>query len=300
MSNKDYDYISTKYCLICKRKNQTLHWHINAETKDIWVYCVGSCQRGYSLYDYCFRSGVRLNEYLKNEFDFQESRPNEVNKIEFPKHYMTLSDPRAKDGVEYIKDRGLRLDGDMYYDSEMKGIVFPYYFENAFVGSQTRFLEPRIWKDGTVQKIDTTPGTRLGLLFYGWNQTPLMAHVKGLILVEGALDAISIQQALNDLYGSVVTNPWRACSCSGAGATKHHLETAKELRENGYKVIVAPDSDEAGLKMLAKFQNANAASHYAFTGDSDHDWNDILRNMGHIEFAKWFIKQIKKVDYVEC
>lgn len=296
MSN-DIKPISTQHCLICKggKKNRCLHWHINPETKDIWVYCVGVCQRAYSIYQYCHQAGLSLNEFLKNDFDFKESKPNEVNKLDFPQWYLTLSDPRAKDGVEYIKGRGLRLEGDMYYDSERRGIVFPYYFNNTFVGAQTRFLEPRVWKDGTVQKIDTTPGTRLGLLFYNWNQAPLMANVKGLILVEGALDAISIQQSLNDLYGSIADSPWRVAACSGAGATKHHLETAKDLKEKGYKIIVAPDSDEAGLLMLEKFKKADAVTHYAFTSDSDKDWNDCLKEMGHDHFSKWFISQIKKV-----
>ena len=75
--------ISTKHCLICKdgRKNQCLHWHIDPETSDIWVYCVGKCQRGYSIYQYANMSGLKLNEFLKGDFNFVETRPDIVNKM---------------------------------------------------------------------------------------------------------------------------------------------------------------------------------------------------------------------------
>lgn len=295
MSDINYSNISTKKCLICKRRNNTLNWHLDKDTGDIWVWCCGKCQRGYSLRSYCWQAGVPLNEFLKGQFDFHEAKPNEVTKMEFPHWYVTLSDPRAKPGVEYIRSRGLKIEGDMYYDADKNGIVFPYYFGNTFVGAQTRFIEPRVLEDGDLQKMDTIPGTRLGLLFYGWNQENFVTDVKGLIITEGAFDAIAVQQALNQVYGGVSRNPWRAISCSGSGATQHHTETIKELKDRGLKVVLAPDSDEPGMNMLSKFSKAKAISHYALTGDGDKDWNDVLREMGHDAFAKHFLKSIKKV-----
>lgn len=296
MTSRDYSGISTKKCLICKRKNDTLHWHIDDDTGDIWVWCNGVCQRGYSLRSYCWEAGIPMNEFLKNgTFDFKEAKPNEVTKIEFPHWYVTLSDPRAKAGVEYIKARGLKLEGDMYYDTDKNGIIFPYYYGNTFVGAQTRFIVPRELKEGGVQKMDTIPGTRLGLVFYGWNQENFVTDIKGVIITEGAFDAISIQQALNQIYGGVPRNPWRVIACSGSGATKHHTETIKELKDKGYKIVIAPDSDEAGMKMLKKFHKAQAITHYAITGDSHRDWNDVLKDMGHEAFAKHFLSLIKKV-----
>jgi hypothetical protein len=288
--------ISTKKCLICNggQRNNTLYWHRDKETGDIWTWC-NKCDRGYSIHQYCYQAGIPLNEFLKADFNFQEAKSNEVNKVEFPQWFVTLSDPRAQKGVEYIKSRGLKLEGDMYYDSDKEGIVFPYYYDNVFVGSQTRFIEPRVWKDGTVQKMDTMPGTRTGLLFYGWNQMPFMAHVKGVVITEGAFNAIAIQQSLNILYGSVATCPWRVIACSGSGATKHQTSAIKELKDGGFKVVVAPDSDEAGLKMLKKFHKAESITHFAFTGDSDKDWNDMVKDMGHEVFAKFFMSKIKNV-----
>lgn len=289
--------INTKKCLICKggQKNDCLHWHISPEDGAIWVYCVGKCQRGYSIYQYCHEAGIPLNEFLKGEFDFVEARPNEVTKMEWPSNFVTLSDPRAKLGVEYIKSRGLKIEGDMYYDVERKGIVFPYYYENVFVGAQIRFIEPWIDKHGAERKIDTMPGTRLGLVFYGWNSGKFVRNVKGIIATEGAFNCIAIQQALNDIYGGLNRNPWLVVACSGSGVTSHHKEVFKELKDQGLKIVAAPDFDEAGLNMLEKLKEADVITHYALTMDEEKDWNDVLKEKGHSEFANWFMKRVKSV-----
>ena len=48
--------------------------------------------------------------------------------------------------------------------------------------------------------------------------------------------------------------------------------------------------------MFQKFSEGGAASHYAFTNDTEKDWNDVLKDMGHKEFAKHFIKSITAID----
>ena len=288
--------ISTKHCIICKggRKNACLHWHEDPETKDIWVYCVGKCQRGYSLRSYCYHAGIDLAEFLKGDFEFKEAKNDEVNVMAWPSRFIPLSDPRAEPGVEYIKTRGLTTQGDMYYDVERKGIVFPYYYENHFCGAQTRFIDPIVHPDGEIQKMDTLPGTRLGNLIYGWNQSKFVGNVKGVIITEGSFNAIAINQALNLAYGGINNNPWRCVACSGSGATKHQRQIFKELKDQGLKIIVAPDFDEAGMHMLKKFKESEACTHYALT-ESAEDWNDRLKQLGHIEFAKFFLSCIKPI-----
>lgn len=286
--------ISTKKCLICQKRNDTLHWHRDSETGDMWVWCQGKCQRGYSLRSYCHYAGISLPEFLRGDFDFREAPPNEVSVQSWPQRFIPLSDPRSAPGVEYIKSRGLTTEGDMYYDIEREGIVFPYYFDNHFCGAQTRFIVPKVHPDGEVQKMDTLPGTRLGLLFYGWNQSRFVGDVKALIVTEGSFNAIAINQALNLAYGGINRNPWRAISCSGAGATQHHKDTLKELKEKGLKIIIAPDTDDAGMKMLKKFREADSVTHYALT-DRTEDWNDCLKEMSHKGLATFFLKQIKKI-----
>lgn len=289
--------INTKKCLICKdgKKNNCLHWHNDPETGARWVYCVGKCQRGYSIEQYCWHAGISLADFLKGDFDVQEAKPNELNVMNWPARFIPLSDARSKPGVDYIKGRGLTPEGDMYFDIERNGIVFPYYFDNSFCGAQTRFIEPRVHPDGEVQKMDTLPGTRLGLLFYGWNQSRFVGNVKGIVVTEGAFNALSINQACNLAYGGIARNPWRAIACSGAGATSHHKEALKELKEQGLKIIIAPDTDEAGANMLKKFKEAGAATHYALTGDT-RDWNDMLRDLGHKEYFKFFLDKVKSTD----
>lgn len=284
--------MNTKKCLICKKHNDTLHWHTDADNGSIWVWCNGTCQRGYSLRSYCYTAGIDLNEFLKGDFSFQEAKPNEVSRLEWPAHFVPMSDPRAEKGRDYVRSRGLSLKGDMYYDTEREAIVFPYYYENVFVGAQTRLITP--WnREGDEVKVLTLPGTRLGLVFYNWNQSPFVTDVKGLILCEGAFNTLAIQQSLDGLYGSTIKNPWKAVATSGCGTTGHQIEKIKELKEAGIKIVCAFDSDEPGLKGLTKLKKADAITHYALVEDTAMDWNDMLKEKGE-EFAQYFLNRIIK------
>lgn len=287
--------LSTKRCGICKRTNDTVYWHVSEDTGDIWCWCNG-CDRGYSLYTYCHEAGISLKDYLKGNFDFKTAAPNEVQKMDFPRWFVPLTDPMAAKGVEYIQSRGLEPRGDMYYDTQQEGIVFPYYFDNAFVGAQVRFIKDRITKDGDKWKITTMPSTRIGLLFYGWNSKQFFGNVKSVIVTEGAFNAIAIQQAFDTVYGGISKNPFRAIACSGSGATQHQRDKMKDIIDNGIGVIIAPDRDAAGEKMLTKFAADKALTHHAFPdGDDGKDWNDLVKEMGHEAFAKYFLSLVKKV-----
>jgi hypothetical protein len=290
----DQNRRDNRWCLICRPKNRTLYWHTDADSKEIWCFC-NKCDRGYSLKDYCYKAGVDPKDFLQGDFQYEEAKPNEVTVQQWPSRFIPLSDPRSQPGVDYVKSRGLTLDGDMYYDIDRNGIVFPYYFDNHFCGAQTRFIVPRKLEDGEEQKVDTLPGTRLGLLFYGWNQGRFMGNVKGVVVTEGAFNALSITQALNVAYGGISRNPWRAIACSGSGATEHQKEAIKELKEQGLKIVIAPDFDAAGSKMLKKYLEAECATHMALTLDPEKDWNDKMRQLGHKEFAKYFISSITSV-----
>lgn len=286
-----------KKCLICKggKKNDCLYWHKDTETNDIWCWCSGKCQRGYSLQQYCHLAGISVSDFLQGDFEFQEAKPNEVQAMEWPYNFIPLSDPRAIKGVEYIKGRGLTLEGDLYYDIDNEGIVFPYYFGSHFCGAQVRFIEPRVKEDGDEWKITTLPGTRLGLLFGMWNQEKFLTDIKGVVVCEGYFNALSLQQAFNSCYGGIASNPWKFIAASGSGLTAHQAETLKDLKDKGYKIICASDSDEAGLKMVCKMKEKECVTHYSLTGDSEKDWNDILRELGHKELASIFLKNISKI-----
>jgi hypothetical protein len=120
-----------------------------------------------------------------------------------------------------------------------------------------------------------------------------MPHIKGIIVTEGAFNAKCIEQALSKIYPSILANPWKCIAASGSGASKHQTDQIRELKESGLKIIIASDADSAGIKMFEKFVKAEAATHYAFTEDSNLDWNDISRTMSKEEFAKWFLGKVK-------
>ena len=283
-----------RYCLICVRPNRTLYWHKDPETSDIWCFC-NSCNRGYSLQYYCHRAGISLHDFLQGNFEFEEARPNEVQAMEFPRSFVPLSDPRAKPGIDYIRSRGLSLDGDMYYDIEQEGIVFPYYYGSHFVGAQIRFIESRVKEDGTPWKITTLPNTRLALLFGRWNQESFITNTKAVVVCEGYFNALSLQQAFNVKYDGVANNPWRFICASGSNISDHQAETLKELKEKGFKIIAAGDTDEAGFKMVKKMTDKECITHYAITGITKKDWNDLLKENGHEELAKIFLSCVKKI-----
>jgi hypothetical protein len=287
--------IDTKKCLVCLKRNSTLHWHKDPDSGDMWVWCNGPCQRGYSLRSYCHHAGISLPEFLKGEFDFKEAANNELTAMNWPAKFIPLSDPRAHPAIDYIKSRGLSPEGDMYYDIEKNGVVFPYYWENYFVGAQIRFIVPRVHSDGEVQKIDTMLGTRLGLLFYSWNQARFIGNVKAVVICEGAFNSLSLQQAFNDKYGGVANNPWRFLATSGCNLTAHHKEALKNLKDQGLTVICAYDNDDAGLKGLKKAIDAECITHYSIPGCTE-DWNDLAKVMSHGELASYFFSRIQKID----
>jgi hypothetical protein len=240
-------------------------------------------------------AGIDQAEFIGGgDFHIQEA-DDQVNAMSWPLSFVPLSDSRAVKGVEYIKSRGLNVDGDMYYDMEDEGIVFPYYFENHFCGAQVRFLEERINDDGTSWKITTIPGTRLGLLFGLWNQTKLRPNIKAVIVCEGYFNAFSLQQAFNLKYGGISHNPWKFICASGSGVSDHQAQTLRDLKEQGYRVFGGFDTDEAGFKGLRKLVDAGAITHFSSTAEINVDWNDILKRDGYEELAQLFLKNVQSV-----
>lgn len=283
-----------RYCLVCLPRNRTIYFHQNEDGK-VWLFC-NKCDRGYSLEQYCEIADIDLTEFLTGDFHMQEAKPDEVQAMAWPSTFIPLSDPRAARGVEYVKSRGLKPDGDMYYDMKEDGVVFPYYVDNHFCGAQVRFVDVRIDEDGKEWKITTLPGTRLGLLFGMWNQAKLFPNIKAVVVCEGYFNALALQQAFNTKYGGISNNPWKCIALSGSSVSEHQAESLKDLKDQGYKVIAAPDTDGAGLKMLAKMKEKDCITHYSLTNDTEKDWNNLLQDIGHDELAKFFMKSIRSIN----
>ena len=284
--------MNNKRCLLCKKPRNTVYWHIN-DNKQLWCWCNG-CGRSYTVHEYCHAAGISLNDFLKGNFDIENEAPNEVNRIEWPLSFIPLGHREAQAGRDYIIGRGLTLEGDMYYDTETNGVVFPMYFDKYFCGAQIRLIDP--WDNGeNVTKMISLPGTRTSILIYNWNQGALLQGIKYIVLTEGAFNALSIMQSMNETYGGLVGNPWKVMALSGSGGSTHHIEVIKGLKDKGYKIVAAFDTDEAGLKALNKFNEAEAVSHFANVETPNVDWNDKLKELGHKEFAKYFLGRIVKL-----
>lgn len=290
-----------KRCLVCKKAHDTLYWHrdgLKAQDGEglIWCFC-NSCDKWYTLYDYANITGLSIREIMEasKTFSFHEAPDNEVNAMEWPRSFLNLFDPSASLGVDYIKSRGLSPMADMYYDSNRKGIVLPYYLENTFVGAQIRFIQPKLMEDGKEFKITTLPGTRLGYVFWGWSQNPFPSTVKYIIVTEGAFNAASIQQALNSKYGNILTNPYRCIALSGSGVSNYQSDKLKELIASDIKVIASPDPDDAGFKMLDKLRERDACTHYSLIDQDKTDWNDKLKELGHTGLMNLFLRNLRKV-----
>jgi DNA primase len=292
--------VNTKFCLVCAknrgrpRKKETIYHNIDKSNGSIWVWCC-ACNRGWSINEYCYLSGVSLQDYLRNDFDFVEGKDNEVQKLDWPAWFVHLEDIRAKEGLSYVIQRGLEPKGPVFYDTDHGGIVFPYYFENVFCGAQIRLLRPWKDKDGGETKIFSLPGTKRSLLFYNWNQTPLMQHIKAIVVTEGAFNALSLQQAAEYVYGGVLTCPFKFIAISGSAISDHHIEVLKEYKDRGIKIIFATDNDEAGLKALKKAKESGCATHYSLVEEVGKDWNDKLIQLGKGQLMNHFLGLIKKI-----
>ena len=285
--------VNTKHCLVCKQARPVLYWH-EEESGDIWCWCC-SCGKSYSLWEYCKLSGISPKELGKSEFAFEKGTPGEVQRIGWPAHFYEITHPKATVGADFVKSRGIRLEGDMYYDADYNGIAFPLYFEGYFCGAQIRLIEP--WKvKGSTKKIKmiTIPGTKSSLLMYNWDQAPFNRPYRGIIITEGAFDCLAIEQSLNDQYGPF-KNPWKVMAMNGSACSDHHLKTIKGLKDAGMTVVLAADYDKAGFKMMAEYKKADAITHIATTEEHKVDWNDKLKELGSKEFARFFIKRIAKI-----
>jgi hypothetical protein len=224
-----------------------------------------------------------------------ESKDNEVQKIDWPAWFVHLQDIRAKKGLDYVLSRGLEPKGAMFYDTDHNGIVFPYYYEDTFCGAQIRLIEP--WKDsaGGVTKVISLAGTKRSLLFYNWNQTPLMQHVKSIVVTEGAFNAISLQQSVEPLFGGILNCPFKFIAISGSALSDHHIELLKEYKDRGLKIIFATDNDEAGIKALKKASDSQCVTHYSLIDKVGDDWNDKLRQDGPKNMVAYFLKNIHEI-----
>lgn len=256
-------------CLVCKSDHQTLYWHlhINKGQKVVRVYCC-KCAKIFTAQQYADAANIPIEsifDELSND-DFQD-KPRNINSISLPSSFISILDPRAKEGREYLKKRGITIYPDLMYDLFRRGIAQILYRGDIIVGSQVRIIDP---KDGP--KVMSLKGTQRSLALWGWNGNDyLLQGVKVVFLTEGVFDALSIRLSFKN------NSTIRVISTLGCGTSKEQIELLQQIREKGIKLICAFDGDEAGVRGR-NFLIKNKA----IDGYIDHpillekDWNKLL------------------------
>jgi len=129
--------------------------------------------------------------------------------------------PLNEQAEEYLRKRAAPLDYPFLYKTMPRpGVVIPFTHDNQVVGHTTRFLDDRTPK--YIQ--DIQPGYVFGTDLQGVNW-------QSVIVVEGVFDALSIN-GLAVLHAEI------------------NDAQVRLIRSLGRNVIVVPDQDEAGMRLV--------------------------------------------------
>jgi len=147
---------------------------------------------------------------------------NQLQNIEFEDRDLPgTTQPLSDTAKEYLQNRRIPLDYPFLYKTMPRpGVVIPFTHNNQVVGHTTRFLDDRTPK--YIQDIQH------GYVF----GTDLQAdNWQSVIVVEGVFDALSIN-GLAVLHAEI------------------NDAQVRLIRSLGREVIVVPDQDEAGMKLV--------------------------------------------------
>ncbi len=130
--------------------------------------------------------------------------------------------------VEYLDNRGFLNDLSKFYfcKKDPRKIIIPFYFDDKIVGHITRAID-----DSAFLKYKKDVGQN-----YIYNNHLLTSDYKTVILVEGCLDALAIN----------------GISVLGNNMNETHIKWIKSSNKN---IIVVPDRDEAGKKLIEVAKN---------------------------------------------
>ena len=149
---------------------------------------------------------------------------NRLQNIEFEDRDLPgTTQPLSAAGEAYLRSRKLPMDYPFFYKTMPRpGIVIPFTHNNQVVGHTTRFLDDRTPK--YIQ--DIQPG-------YVFGTDLQQANWQYAIVVEGVFDALSIN-GLAVLHAEI------------------NDAQARLIRSLDREVIVVPDQDEAGMKLVER------------------------------------------------
>jgi hypothetical protein len=147
---------------------------------------------------------------------------NKLQNIEFEDRDLPAdTQPLNETAEEYLRGRGILLDYPFLYKTMPRpGIVIPFTHDNQVVGHTTRFLDDRMPK--YIQ--DIQPG-------YVFGTDLQKSDWQSVIVVEGVFDALAIN-GLAVLHAEI------------------NDAQARLIRSLGRDVIVVPDQDLAGMKLV--------------------------------------------------
>ena len=161
--------------------------------------------------------------------------------------------PLDATGEAYLRSRRLPLDYPfMFKTMPRPGIVIPFTHDNQVVGHTTRFLDDR--QPRYIQ--DIQPGYVFGTDLQG-------ANWQLAIVVEGVFDALSIN-GLAVLHAEI------------------NEAQARLIRSLGRDVVVVPDQDEAGMKLVDRAVELGWAVSMPDWPEGVKDVNDAVIRWGKL------------------
>ena len=161
--------------------------------------------------------------------------------------------PLNDTAIQYLADRGIHADYPFLYKTMPRpGIVIPFTHDNQVVGHTTRFLDDRTPK--YIQDIQH------GYVFGTDLQRDSWQHV---LVMEGVFDALSI-----------------------GGLAVLHAEIndaqVRLIRSLDREVIVVPDQDEAGMRLVDRALELGWAVSIPNWPTDVKDVNDAVRRYGQV------------------
>lgn len=165
-------------------------------------------------------------------------------------------DPELLDVIAYVLDRGMKLEWYNWHWSAANGyrdrVIIPFYHEGRIVGWTGRKI-----RDGKPKYLaDSQPG-------YVFNLDNQTDDRKFVIVVEGQFDAIAID----------------GCAI---GHNDPNKEQVIRLDSLGKEVIVVPDNDLPGTKMLDAAIKQGWSVSRPYWGDNVKDVADAVKKFGRI------------------
>ena len=177
-----------------------------------------------------------------------------IQGIEFEERDLPAdTQPLNESAEEYLRNRCIPLDYPfMYKTMPRPGIVIPFTYDNQIVGHTTRFLDDR-----TPRYIqDIQPG-------YVFGTDLQKSNWQYVVVMEGVFDALSIN-GLAVLHAEI------------------NDAQVRLIRSLGREIVVVPDQDEAGMKLVDRAVELGWAVSMPVWPDGIKDVNDAVIKLGRL------------------